>query len=246
MTRFEPILAKGRYLVREAEGSADLEAARALRTRAFQLTEPDVDRYDETTRHFLIQDTQTGALCCCFRVGVLRCQADIEHSYCGSFHDLSDLVQKDGNLVELGRFCIDPDVQDPDILRIAWVALTDFVDSSDAHMLIGCSSFSGLDPDRYRDAFALLAERYLAPEDWRPVPRVQNVIRLGHSTDASPDRKQALLQMPTLLRSYLAIGGRVGDCAVIDPLFQTLHVFTGLQISAVPEARKARLRAMLT
>ena len=42
----------------------------------------------------------------------------------------------------------------------------------------------------------------------------------------------------------LAMGGWVSDHAVIDRQMNTLHVFTGLEISAIPAARKRLLRAV--
>ena len=51
--------------------------------------------------------------------------------------------------------------------------------------------------------------------------------------------------MPPLLRTYLMMGGWVSDHAVIDPQMNTLHVFTGLEIRAIPEARKRLLRAVM-
>jgi putative hemolysin len=51
--------------------------------------------------------------------------------------------------------------------------------------------------------------------------------------------------MPPLLRSYLAMGGWVSDHAVVDRDLGTLHVFTGLEIGAIPAARARQLRAVL-
>mgnify|MGYP001793689227 CR=1 FL=1 len=65
---------------------------------------------------------------------------------------------------------------------------------------------------------------------------------LSHGDE--PDRRAGLRVMPPLLRTYLGMGGWVSDHAVIDPLMNTLHVFTGLEIDAVPDARKRVLRAM--
>ena len=48
--------------------------------------------------------------------------------------------------------------------------------------------------------------------------------------------------MPPLLRSYLTMGGWVSDHAVVDRDLNTLHVFTGLEISAIPPARARALR----
>ena len=49
--------------------------------------------------------------------------------------------------------------------------------------------------------------------------------------------------MPPLLRSYLAMGGRVSDHAVVDRDLDTLHVFTGLEIGVIPPARARLMRA---
>ena len=44
--------------------------------------------------------------------------------------------------------------------------------------------------------------------------------------------------MPSLLRAYLLMGGWVSDHAVIDKKLNTLHVFTGLEVSKIPNAKK--------
>jgi L-ornithine Nalpha-acyltransferase len=51
-----------------------------------------------------------------------------------------------------------------------------------------------------------------------------------------------MLTMPPLLRTYLAMGGWVSDHAVVDRDLNTLHVFTGLEIRAIPPARARLLR----
>lgn len=53
-----------------------------------------------------------------------------------------------------------------------------------------------------------------------------------------------MLELPPLLRTYLLMGGRVSDHAVIDTELDTLHVFTGLEIAAIPGAGARALRAL--
>ena len=55
--------------------------------------------------------------------------------------------------------------------------------------------------------------------------------------------RRAMAQMPPLLRSYLMMGGWVSDHAVVDRQLNTLHVFTGLEIKAIPPARARLLRS---
>ncbi|MBT8476823.1 MAG: ornithine-acyl-ACP acyltransferase, partial [Alphaproteobacteria bacterium] len=111
-------------------------------------------------------------------------------------------------------------------------------------MLFGCSSFRGTDADTYRDAFAILKERHLAPKRWLPKVKAPDVFRFARRLRRKPDARRAMLTMPPLLRSYLVMGGWVSDHAVVDRDMDTLHVFTGLEISAIPPARARLLRAV--
>lgn len=244
MPQQNPILSKGRYDVRRASTPGDIAIARALRRRCFALSGPDADRYDDTSLHMLVENRQTGAVVCCFRLCVLDKCVDTKDSYSAQFYDLEPLLSRGGRLVEMGRFCIDPELQDADVLRAAWGALTAFVDDVGARMLIGCSSFAGTDPGRYRDAFSELAARYLAPSDWQVKTTSPCAVCYAEDYAHRHDVARALLQMPSLLRSYLSMGGRVSDHAVIDREMNTLHVFTGLEIAAIPEKRKRLLRAL--
>jgi putative hemolysin len=147
-------------------------------------------------------------------------------------------------MLELGRFCVDPDLNDPDILRIAWAAMTAYVDANDVRMLFGCSSFEGTKTAQYLDAFAMLKARHLAPECWLPQIKSPDVFRFAAKLRRKPDAKKAMSAMPPLLRAYLMMGGWVSDHAVVDHQMNTLHVFTGLEIGAIPPARKRLLRAL--
>ena len=146
-------------------------------------------------------------------------------------------------MVEMGRFCIHPDHRDPAIIRVAWQAMTEFVDTEGVELLFGCSSFHGVDQDAYMDAFALLKEKHLAPKRWLPRVKAPNVFRFARKLRLRrPDMKLALSKMPPLLRTYLVMGGWVSDHAVIDNELNTLHVFTGVEISRVPQTRAKLLR----
>ena len=170
--------------------------------------------------------------------------ATIQQSYSAKYYELSALRDYQGRMVEMGRFCIDPDVTDPDILRVAWGALTRFVDSEQIDLLFGCSSFSGTETGEYLDAFAMLKHRHLAPKRWLPRIKAPNVFRFAARLRRKPDARKAMLRMPPLLKTYLMMGGWVSDHAVVDTDMNTLHVFTGVEICAIPPARKRLLRAV--
>ncbi len=238
-------LKKGRYQARLAKSQADISAAQKLRQRCFRGDQPglDADRFDGLCHHVLIEDGK-GQLVCCFRLLPLQSGGEIEQSYSAQHYELSALNTFRGPMVEMGRFCIDPDYSDPDILRVAWGAMTRFVDNNNVELLFGCSSFHGTEADSYLDAFALLKERHLAPKRWLPKVKSPNVFRFTKRLRRKPDARRAMTGMPPLLRSYLAMGGWVSDHAVVDRDLGTLHVFTGLEIRAIPPARKRLLRAV--
>jgi len=170
---------------------------------------------------------------------------DIDASYAAQFYELEKLKAFDGKMVEMGRFCIHPDVRDPDILRIAWGAMTEFVDREGIELLFGCSSFHGVEAEEYTDAFALLKERHIAPKRWLPRVKAPSVFRFGNRLRLrKPNLKLAMKGMPPLLRTYLVMGGWVSDHAVVDTDLNTLHVFTGLEVRDIPSSRKRLLRAV--
>ncbi|MEO0765567.1 MAG: GNAT family N-acyltransferase [Pseudomonadota bacterium] len=236
-------LKKGRYRVVEARGPADVADAQALRARCFGLAR-DADTFDPLCTHILIRRLGDDALVCCFRMMPLS-GAEIWRSYSAQYYALDALAAYGGKMVEMGRFCIDPDARDPDILRVAWAAMTAYVDENGVELLFGCSSFSGTETADYLDAFAMLKARHLAPKRWLPRVKAPKVFKFAARLRRKPDAKKAMLRMPPLLRTYLLMGGWVSDHAVVDDRMNTLHVFTGVEIGAIPPARKRLLRAVI-
>lgn len=234
--------ANGRFLARRAASAQDLRAAQALRSRCFHTATED--SFDDASTHILIEDRASGTLVCCFRMALLD-GAHIGQSYAAQFYELSALEQFEGPMLELGRFCIHPDWRDADILRLAWSQMTRLVDDAGVQLLFGCSSFAGVDAGRYLDAFALLKARHLAPARWLPRIKAPDVFRFAKRLRRRPDAKKAGAVMPPLLRTYLLMGGWVSDHAVVDRRMGTLHVFTGLEIGAIPAGRKRLLRALV-
>ena len=245
-------LAKGRYSARLAASTADLTAALALRHLRFRARRgpghaaSDEDSFDAACQHMLVHDATTGDLLCCYRLMTFASGRSLATCYAAQFYDLAPLASHTRPLIELGRFCLHPAHHDPDILRLAWAALTRLVDTSHAAMLFGCSSFDGADPTAHAAALGHLARHHLAPTTLNPGVRAPGAVDLRPLADLrslagqAPDRAP----LPPLLKTYLAMGGCVSDHAVIDRDLDTLHVFTALPIAAIPRHRAAALRAL--
>lgn len=231
-----------KYIARQANTPADIEQCQRLRARCFALScDRDVDEFDAHCTHFMVL-THESALVACFRIMCLTSGKDIDHSYASQFYELSALSGYEGTMMEMGRFCVHPDHADPDIVRVAWAAMTQFVEEHNVSLLFGCASFSGTDEARYLDAFSLLQHRHLGPKRWLPKMKAPKVFQFAARLRRTPDMKQAMRVMPPLLKSYLMMGGWVSDHAVIDAHMNTIHVFTGVEIDRIPPARKRLLR----
>ena len=174
-----------------------------------------------------------------------RYVVSVAKCYSAQFYDLEALLSFKGPMIELGLFCIHPDAQHPDIIRIVWAALAAYVDECQISMLFGCTSFAGTDTSVHQEVFELLGKRHTAPSLWAPQVKSRDVFNFKRDGRAEFDTKQALARMPPLLRTYLLMGGWVSDHAVFDRKLETMHVFTAVDINAIPKAHKRLLRALV-
>ena len=245
----DTVLSRGGYLARFAVSSGDLERCQRLRHRCFiedagRVARKDgleSDEFDSQCDHLLIEDG-AGRVVCSFRTLFVASGADLAASYSAQFYDLERLKKYAQPMLELGRFCVSPDVQDPDVLRIAWGMLAKIVDARSVGLLFGCSSFAGTNAAAYQEAFALLAASHQAPEAWAPAVKAVDVIPFDNT--GAVIRNTSMEQLPPLLKTYLSMGGWVSNHAVVDQKMNTLHVFTGLEIASIPPARAKALRAI--
>ena len=239
------LLPKGKYRVRIAVSDDELTSALALRARAFSLDgRSDRDDYDAVCTHVLVEVAATKAIVCCFRVMFFPNGSALASAYSAQFYDLSNHNAYPHPLLEVGRFCVDPPSFDPDILRVAWAAITRLVDERGVGMLFGCSSFNGTDLMPFWSNFQYLSEKYLLAATDQVGGRAAETFRFRAMKPADFDPKAALSGLPPLLRSYLSMGGRVSDHAVIDRNMNTMHVYTALKIAEIPVGRARMLRTL--
>ena len=231
---------QARYQVRLATSPADLSACLDLRAKMFRAgaANGDRDAFDERCEHVLIESVEGRQPVGCFRFLYVNRGTEIDRSYSAQFYELSALNDFPHPMIEMGRFCTDPDVRDPDVLRAAWGAMARIVEERKVELLFGCSSFQGVDADKYSDAFAMLKERHIGPKHWMPRIKAPRVFEFARRLRRAPDPKAAMKAMPPLLKTYLAMGGWVSDHAVVDRDLDTLHVFTGVEIQSIPPARR--------
>jgi len=239
----EPIH-KGGMVARLAEGRADMARALAFRRAAFpRHSGPEEDAQDALSAHLLVEGSDK-TLLAYFRVMIFGWGAGLLQGYAARFYDVGPLSGYARPIAEMGRFCVAPGGVHPDVLRLAWGAMTKAVEEAQAGLLVGCTSFRGADWRTHRAGLALLAEGYVGPVEHRPRRKAAEVVDYPALVGPVTDRRASLAGLPPLLRTYLGMGGWVSDHAVVDRELDTLHVFTCVEVDRVPRARAASLRAV--
>ena len=237
----EPIH-KGGMVARLAQGRAELDRLLAFRRRAFPHRHGrEEDDQDALSAHVMVE--RDGAVLACFRVMLFGWGAGLSQGYAARFYDVAPLSGYARPIAEMGRFCVAPGGVAPDVLRLAWGAMTRIVDEGQAGLLVGCTSFRGADWRAHRAGLALLAAEFVGPADHLPGRKAAEVVGLDQAGPVA-DRRASLAALPPLLRTYLGMGGWVSDHAVVDRDLDTLHVFTCVEVDRVPRARAASLRAV--
>lgn len=230
-------------VARLAEGPADMARVMAFRRAAFPRgSGPEEDAQDALSAHVMVEGA--GELLAYYRVMLFGWGAGLLQGYAARFYDVTPLSGYARPIAEMGRFCLAPGGVHPDVLRLAWGAMTRLVDEGQAGLMVGCSSFRGADWEAHRPALALLAADFVGPAEHLPGRKAAEVVDYPALAGPVTDRRAALAGLPPLLRTYLGMGGWVSDHAVVDRELDTLHVFTCVEVDKVPRARAASLRAV--
>ena len=234
---------KGKLIARLVQGRTEMARVMAFRGAAFpRVAGQEEDAQDALSAHVVVE--AGGEMLGYFRVMLFGWGAGLAQGYAARFYDVGPLSGYARPIAEIGRFCVRPGGVHPDVLRLAWGAMTRLVDEGQAGLLVGCSSFRGADWAAHRAALALLASDFIGPGEHLPGRKAAEVVDYPGLVGLVEDRRVALAGLPPLLRTYLGMGGWVSDHAVVDRDLDTLHVFTCVDVDRVPAARAASLRAV--
>ncbi len=241
------VSAKPRRLeVRLAAGPREIDAAQALRYRVFHdemgatldggVAGRDVDAFDAACDHLVILDHDAapgGAV-----VGTYRLMRRAMAERCGGFYtatefDIAPLLAHPGEVLELGRSCVDPAYRTGATMQMLWQGISAYVLRHGVTLLFGCASLPGTDVNALAPALAYLHSNHLAPQNLRAralsdrrVDLSSLPVRIASSDEvvARFEPRAGAAGLPPLLKGYLRVGGFIGDGAVVDHAFNTTDV----------------------
>ncbi len=244
-------IVSGPLQVRLAENAADIDAAQALRYRIFyeimgarplpgmEQQRRDRDGYDQICNHLLVLDHSRGSgaesVVGTYRLIRRAAAARLGAFYSAAEYDLAPLIAYPGEILELGRSCVDAGYRARPVMQLLWSGIAAYVFHYDIALMFGCASLPGTDLDALAAPLSYLYYHHLAPPALRARALPQRFVDMRRLDPALLDPVRTLAALPPLIKGYLRLGGFVGDGAVIDEQFNTTDVCIVVKTDLVAE-----------
>jgi putative hemolysin len=230
----------GDLCVRLARNQEDIWASQRLRYQVFykemsakptpemMRLEREEDPVDQVCDHLLVIDESLGdgmdAVVGTYRLSTRAIAIRRGGFFTASEFDIGVLEAYNGEVLELGRSCVNAAYRNGTTMQLLWRGVAAYVFAHGIELMFGCASFGGIDPKKYSLPFSYLHHYHLADESMRPRALEHRYIDLNMIPKEDIDVKKALQELPPLLKGYLRVGGVIGDGAVIDHQFGTTDV----------------------
>ncbi|MBC7802042.1 MAG: GNAT family N-acetyltransferase, partial [Gemmatimonadaceae bacterium] len=244
-------LRAGNLGVRIATTADEIDAALALRYRIFfeemgavpdaatALSRRDRDQFDAVADHLLVIDHAIGpgpeGVVGTYRMMSQAGADTVGQFYSSDEYDIGPIVGFPGQILELGRSCVDARYRGRAVMQLLWRGIAAYVFHFQVDLLFGCASLSGTDPDALATELTYMYGHHLAPPALRPRALSGRYVDMRRSDPALIDPRRAMQMLPPLIKGYLRIGGFVGDGAVIDRQFNTIDVAIVLKTDMITD-----------
>jgi putative hemolysin len=235
-----PELRAGNLGVRLAANERERDAVQALRYRVFydemgaqptaeaERRQRDSDEYDDVADHLIVIDHELGAaaeaIVATYRLLRSSAAAKIGLFYSAAEYDISPILQYEGQVLELGRSCVDAGYRSRAAMQLLWRGIAAYVFHHRIDLMFGCASLPGVDPDALAEELSYLYYNHLAPPVLRPRALAHRFVDMRRRDPVEIDPRRALGILPPLIKGYLRLGAFVGDGAVVDSQFNTTDV----------------------
>ena len=241
----------GDFEVRLAENAAEIDAAQALRYRVFYeemkaRPTPDVaarrrdfDAFDQVCDHLLVLDRRRGdgpgGIVGTYRLIRRSAAARMGRFYSSAEFDIQPMIDFPGEVLELGRSCIERDARNTATMQMLWRGIALYAFHYNIQVMFGCASLPGTDPSQHGLPLSYLYHHHLAPPEIRVRALASRYVKMDTLAPEDYGARKELARVPPLIKGYLRLGGFVGNGAVIDSEFNTTDVFIIVKTELVTE-----------
>lgn len=245
----------GRYVVRLAANSHDVQGALRLRHRVFG-TEMgaassgrevgiETDRFDSYCEHLILEDREAPdgpEVVGTYRILSGATAGSGPGFYSAGEFDLAPFEASANLCLEVGRTCVDRAHRGGSATSLLWAGLGQLVFARKIRFLFGCASFPGTEPSAIANSLSFLHCRHLAPADLRVRAVGEHAVSMSLIPCAEVDQTEAIRMMPSLIKGYLRLGGFTGEGAYVDHAFGVIDVFLVVDMERVSESQRAFYR----
>jgi putative hemolysin len=240
----------GSLQVRLARTAEEIERAQELRYKTFYeemgakatpemaALRRDFDQHDGACDHLLLIDharKNKNPIIGTYRLIRREAAAKCGGFYSSSEYDVSRIEAYPGEILELGRSCIDSEYRTGPVMQLLWRGLSIYVARHNVALMFGCASLPGTDPQALKVPLSYLYHHHLAPPALRTKALPERYVdmkllpREAFDPDAAfedlkLDPRGGNNSLPPLIKGYIRVGGFVGDGAVIDYQFNTTDI----------------------
>jgi putative hemolysin len=237
-------ISEGRYTVRFARTSEEIDAALRLRFSVFNLelnegldssflTERDEDEFDSTCHHLIVVERETNKVVGTYRLRTLEMAKTAGGFYSSGEFRVEDLpVNVLAQSLEIGRSCIAREHRNTRVLFLLWKGLALYVRKMRKRYLFGCCSLFTLDCSEGKRAAQKLREMNALHPEIRVDARQECQCR--PEDFLTPEVKEEA-ELPRLFNTYLRIGAKICGEPAIDRQFKTIDFFVLFDIETIEE-----------
>lgn len=228
----------GSLHLRLAETAEEIRDSQALRYKVFceemaaqptaqqRLEQREYDSFDEFCDHLLVIDYSDNKE---EVVGSYRLMRREQAARRGQFYsadefDLSRLLAYPGEILELGRSCVDSRFRTGSTMQLLWRGIADYVLYYNIDIMFGCASMPSVTPEELALPLSYLYHHHLAPPALRARAVPERYVKMDTIPVEAINLREAKRKLAPLIRGYLRLGAFIGDGAVVDRDFGTTDV----------------------
>ncbi len=248
-----------------AETQEDRDAACRLRFKVFNIelgeglsssyqTGLDADHFDIFCEHLLVEDKQEADPARRV-IGTYRMQSGSTAAHNLGYYSEQEFsfapyepLRPD--ILELGRASIDREHRTPEVLTLLWRGIAQYASNMGLRYLIGCSSLNSKDPAEGWQVYSQLSHYRVSPEfETTPAaaylcpcePEGRQAQPSSQPENPAPQNPSpALVKIPKLLKTYVAIGARICGPPAWDREFGTIDFLTLVDLRSISSAARNR------
>lgn len=251
-SRTLPLLKSGSLEARLARSEEDVKAAQALRYEVFYeecgaqpdatmaLLKRDIAQIDDYCDVLLVIDHSHNKIVGTYRFMLREAAQHYGSYFTATEFEISKIVAYPGQIMELGRSCVHKDYRTKPTMQLLWKGIGAYIQLNQVTVCFGCASFMGTDVSKYNQALAYLYHYHLAPLELRTKALPIHYQEMNLLPKSKVDQKEAMRQLPPLLKGYLRAGGFIGEGAFIDLNFNSIDVCIIVKRETVTERYSQR------